>query len=113
MKFHHSLKVAQHVLTELLSNDEFMKLDGYIESYQNGREQGYAIVFYQPINFAVYICEERRSDNIAVYRGSYSMQSISEDAYKNCRTFEEGSYEEAADFIVEETKRFLLAKIGK
>lgn len=96
-----SLKAAEKVLQIILRNKLSKELDGTIESYQNGREQGY-IIWQPAINGkAFYIAQYRRSDNIVIYYGKYSMQSLSDEAYKNAKYFKYNEYRKAAKYILE------------
>lgn len=77
----------------------------YIESYQNGREQGFTIV--PGYNIGISVAENRNSDNIVVYVGKYVMQSISEDAWKNKRLFDYNDFYGAAKYIRETIKEII------
>ena len=74
-----------------------------IEAYQNGREQGYTInYFIRPMFFKVFfIAQQRNSDDIVVYYGNPSNQSVSEDTYKNSKYFSYQDYDGAAQYIVD------------
>lgn len=74
-----------------------------VEAYQNGREQGYTINYYiRPMFFkAFFIAQQRNSDDIVVYYGNPSNQSVSEDAYKNSKYFSYQDYDGAAQYIVD------------
>jgi len=103
--FARSLAVMHKLLaSEELQNHMTGEGSVYIEAYQNGREQG--ILVWDARNqrglnhIAYYVSEHRNSDSIVVYKGKYSMQSISEDAYKHINSFK--NPEEAADWIIDE-----------
>jgi myo-inositol-hexaphosphate 3-phosphohydrolase len=90
-----SLITAQTVVDLVLNNTDLKDVCGYVESYQNGREQG--LLIFNSQDNVYFICEHRNGDSPHVYNGSYSMQSISEDAYKNGHGF--WTCQEAADWI--------------
>lgn len=90
-------------------------IDGLIEAYQNGREHGH-IIFglstglgeeYRENATAFYICQARRSDKICIYKGKYTMQGISEEAYSNPKYFPFGEYNEAAEWLAIELQTML------
>ena len=100
-----SLATAQAVINLLNSGDKIVRLkkDWWIEAYQNGREQGFMITDISKV--AYYICEGRRSDSIYIYKGSYTMQSISEDAYQNANTFER-DFDKAVNWLTTELESY-------
>jgi len=69
----------------------------WVDAYQNGREQG--IIIWSG-DTAYYVSEHRNSDQMVVYTGKYSMQSISDDAYANKRFF--NSVEETVEWLATE-----------
>ena len=93
-----SVSLARSTAVVALLQTVNVVLDGTIEAYQNGREQGYAIVVDYDNCF--YICEHRNTDMICVYRGKMAMQGLSSDAYGNSKMF--ASSVDAATFIIEE-----------
>jgi hypothetical protein len=107
-----SLFTAEIVIN-ILMNDESLphqdivdKYDPYIESYQNGREQGFSISGldgFDSISFA----EHRNSDNIVVYFGKKTNQGLSDEAYANAKFFKYMEYHAAAEYI-----SMLIAKHG-
>lgn len=114
LRVNRSLEVAQRVLEAvnarletLTDGDEIDYITNHLrpvlESYQNGREQGYSIVVTLPGSRLVQISfsENRNSDDIVVYIGDYTTQGISENAYWGRRYFLAGCYDEAAGYIVE------------
>ncbi len=94
-----SLVTAETVVNMLQNYESFLhnfqekKIDIYIEAYQNGREQGLILwVHFRNIlnaskSIAYFICEHRNSDEITIYKGEYSMQSVSNDAYNHPNFF--------------------------
>ena len=101
-----SLVVAETVINLLINNEHLPHNEAegiyppYIESYQNGREQGLTVAGLGNM-MAIHVAEYRRSDNIVVYCGQMAHQGISDDAYANQKFFEPGEYEEAATYISE------------
>ena len=89
------LITAEHIINLVLNNTELAHSHGYVEAYQNGREQG--LLLYIEHDNCFYICEHRNSDYPVVYHGKYSLQSLSEDAYRNPHGFK--SCEDAARWI--------------
>lgn len=87
------------VLQVLEANDRIANNEKrwWIEAYQNGREQG--IIIWEP-SLAYYVAQHRNSDQIVVYKGSYNMQSISDDAYENKKFF--STIDDAVEWLVEE-----------
>jgi hypothetical protein len=62
----------------------------YVEVYQNGREQGFAIDAFGPNGNHIWVAwsECRNSDEIVVYSDNNNpMQSVSDAAYKRRQTF--------------------------
>jgi len=100
-----SLATAQAVINLLNCGDRItcLKKDWWIEAYQNGREQGFMITDISKV--AYYICKGRRTDAIYIYKGSYSMQSISEDAYENAHCFER-NFDQAVEWLTNELESF-------
>lgn len=74
-----------------------------IETYLNGREEGFAIcdkTYHKKVAFSEY----RNNDSIVVYFGetvNFSLQGNSPDekTYKNSKSFEYNQYLNAAEFI--------------
>jgi hypothetical protein len=98
-----SLIVSEAVINKLLNSEQFdhSKVDGLIECYQNGREHGH-VIWLTTKNVAYYICQARRSDDICIYKGSYAMQSISEDAYRHSNSFKYNDLDGAVDWLLTE-----------
>lgn len=90
-----SLMTAERVVDLVLNNTDLVDVWGYVEAYQNGREQG--LLIYFDGDKCLYICEHRNGDQPTVYCGRYSMQSLSDDAYSRVNTFV--SCEHAAKWI--------------
>lgn len=117
-----SLLAAERVIAELQNGEQIdnicdKSITAAIECYQNGREHGFIIWSFYGENYlnflknkAYYICEHRRSDEIVIYKGNYTMQSISDDAYKSPKSFAHNEFFEAAKWIAEDMqKEYLLA----
>lgn len=98
IKIQYSLVVAQKILDLIMADERAKELEAIVECYQNGREQGY-LIWNWKANKALYIAQQRNSDSIVVYLGSYSMQSISEDAYKNSKYFDCDDYAGVVNYI--------------
>ena len=73
-----------------------------VETYQNNREQGYTIHNYDDHDNTFYICVSRNSDRLTVYQGTYAMQGISEDAYKNSTGFKFDLHAVCAEYVIQE-----------
>ena len=107
IQFSPSVLVAQSVLailTNLLHQEKYTKEDGeskgYIQCYQNGREQGYSVTNATawPTK-SVTFCEDRRSDSIVVYLDSKANQGLDEEAYNDRRySFSYNEFYKAAEF---------------
>ena len=97
-----SLLVADNILSTIKTLwPETYILTVYIECYQNGREQGYSLIYYtdtsmQSISFSEY----RSSEEIVVYHGLHSMRGLSDNAYRNRKFFGFGHTKEAAEYIL-------------
>ncbi len=111
LRIHHSLRVAMRVIDAL--EEILEELDAppnlTLESYQNGREQGYAVMRDytkdSPKNAVsmIMIAQQRNSDSIVCYPEVYDpMQSISEEAYAHARYFSPGDYAGAARWICDQ-----------
>lgn len=113
-----SLVVAENIINLLQNTEHPSSLNGVsfsIESYQNGREQGFLLwAFYyenngniKPLNRNVnyYICQARKSDSICIYKGEYAMQSISDSAYKNPTYFDYENYSATVNWLIEDIQK--------
>lgn len=119
---HYANVVLEHVkdgLNNMLGDEPFYensKLDYVsIQSYQNGRENGYALSgsIYSDINsnFWIAFAENRNSDDIVVYFANYDpCQGLGSEyggdvIYKNRLFFSgEGMFEDAAKYILSAIK---------
>lgn len=102
LQINRSFVRAQHVVNLIMSCDEGRDIDGYIDAYQNGREQGYQIWGFEDeagCGRSFFIAEHRNVDDVVVYFGKFSMQGLSEDAYRHANFFK--TEEEAAKFIID------------
>lgn len=107
-KLDKATKVLRKVEKILSSLDE---MDGYsywLESYCNGREQGYCIHGGYTTEKQVCFSENRNSDDIVVYpKGKqherFSMQGNvpSEESYREAKYFRYDESDGAAEFIVQ------------
>lgn len=106
LMINNSFSIALSIMHMLLASEKLaFGLEGsssiWIEAYQNGREQGITIWDTRGSDAtAYYVAIARRSDQVVVYKGKYSMQSISDDAYMHQNYF--NTTEEAAQFIIEQ-----------
>jgi hypothetical protein len=100
-KAHGVLKSLEKLFDEDLRLMVMHDAQFLVEAYQNGREQGYSILCFYPKGESkcFYIAQSRGSDSIVVYYGSGSNQSISPDAYRNGKYFDEAAFDEAAGYI--------------
>lgn len=97
-----SLLQAEKVLELIMNDPRSQELEAIVEAYQNGREQGFLVRdIKSKESKAFYICTARTSDQIVIYHGSYSMQSISEDAYRNRKYFDPDNFEDAVNYILD------------
>lgn len=124
-----SLLAAERVIAELQNSEQIdnicdKSITASIECYQNGREHGFILwAFFANDkngkymtflnNKAYYICQHRNSDSIRIYKGKYSMQSVSEDAYSNSKTFDFNDFFEAAQWIAEDIQKEYLSELNK
>ncbi len=102
--YNKGILMAQLVLNQLqlIIERENIKKDYYVESYQNCREQGFAIMLEQNLfEKTIYITKQRNTDKLALYIGSYTFQGLSNDAYQDKHEFEDGEEYKAAKFILE------------
>jgi len=72
----------------------------YIEAYQNGREQGFLVSTFLPHKPTYFVAQQRNSDRLIIYKGSYAFQGLSEDAYKNYQEF--NTADETGDWLIED-----------
>ena len=124
-----SLLTAERVIAELQNSEQIdnicdKSITASIECYQNGREHGFILWAFWATNKegklisflnnkAYYICQHRNSDSIRIYKGKYSMQSISDDAYSNSKTFDFNEFVEAATWIAEDIQKEYLSELNK
>lgn len=115
LRMHENLRVASKVLS-LVNKIGVARLNGddcWIESYSNGREQGYAIkVWPRHASFATWLCfsEFRCSDDIVVYEGPhFSVQGNipTQQAKDAAKFFPHDKQEKAAAYIVKRIKALL------
>ena len=91
------------------------KINGYLECFNNCREQGYVLTVYstdygckdRPCDLRIWVCEDRHSDNILVIwddnrRKPEAVSAVyGEEAYaKNSRHFSYDEFFAAAKYIV-------------
>ena len=90
-----SLVTAEAIVNIVVNNTDFQHVNGFIESFQNGREQGFLIYLSHDVTY--FICEGRNSGLPVIFKGEYSMQGLSENAYRHVNSF--NTVEEAADWL--------------
>ena len=110
LKLSENLKVAQKVLAavnKILREKKIKTEYSRVETYCNGREQGYCIRVFGTSTWGVSISfsEYRSSDAIVVYSSEehyFSMQGNvpDDEAYKNAKFFYGGEFDKAAKHIV-------------
>ena len=83
------------IIAKILQNDEHLPhnteagekyWDPYMQSYQNGREQGLTIAGLDNM-MVISFAEHRNSDSIVVYCGMTANQGLSDEAWKNSKMF--------------------------
>ena len=99
---------------DMEATDNYVKIDGYLENFVNGHEEGYVLAVSSSDyenknrtkeNLYVWACEARNSDDIVVmWQTEYpeaNNNMCNEDTYKNRRKhFKYNETFEAARFIV-------------
>ena len=112
---HSSLLVADKVLASVrkrLAEITLKDVNVALQSYQNGREQGHALVaWHTPTVMYRWIafCETWVSDKIVVYVDvTNPQQGVSDYAYDNANYFSPDYIDSAVDYIVEQISRLQL-----
>lgn len=100
-----SLLDSEDVLNKLSNDHRTKDIDCFVECYQNGREQGF-LLFNFKNGKTIYFANHRNSDQIRIYVGDYSMQSISDDAYRNSYTSK--NHLEAVEYIIKKMQELKL-----
>lgn len=127
-----TIKVSERVFDlvcedlDLEATENYVKISGYLECFNNCREQGYVLHvssndWDDPArtkeDFFVWACEARSSDEIMViwstkYPADRGM--FSEEDWKEHRTyFHYNELQKAADFIIEKVKEFFKKEFTK
>lgn len=107
IKLIESLVVSNTILNILINDSRFNELGGYIELFENCREQGYKVVLnknhvYLTICFSL----NRNSDNIVVYFSNrYEGSNYSNDFWNNSKYFNYDEYVAVVDYIYELTAK--------
>lgn len=98
INFHHGLNLAMAVyhLYAVIA-EEFQKTI-LVEAYQNGREQGLAF-WNLDANKAVYVSNDRHSDQLVIYTGSISMQGLTDELYATKKYFT--NVQNVVDYLLE------------
>ncbi len=76
-----SLIIADHVLNLIINDDRSVNFNGFVKTFNNGREQGYTIFSGRNYsnNQAIAFAQDRNSDMIVVFRG------LDDAGYPTCR----------------------------
>ena len=113
MNIHNKRQMADDVLAYVTKSLAAVDVDLTLQSYQNGREQGHALVFYGGAIPSVHLItwigfsECRNSDDVVVYVDKQDpMQSISDDSYAKRRLFD--TPQKAGDYIIETILNLLM-----
>lgn len=98
-----SLVVSNTILNILINDSRFTELDGYIELFENCREQGYKLVLYKNIaTLTICFSQDRNSDNIVVYfSNQYERNPYSDIFWNNAKYFNYDQYHAAIYYIYE------------
>lgn len=113
---HNSLVVADTLLNYLMNDEEAPRVDGTVRTFENCREQGYAIdidtAFDKQFEYPfprVTFAENRNSDQIVVYIGPPEggpNTDLSEKAYRNAKYFHPEDYYKATRYIFETLAKY-------
>jgi len=104
-----SLKVASKILLELQNDERSGKVDAYVMTYDNGREQGYRLNVSREkdsVTLTVAFAENRGSDEIVVYN-SIGFIKISNEFYESRKFFNYNCIDEAVDYIFSVVYKFV------
>lgn len=101
----HKLSVANKVLNAISRLSKGHKF--ILETYSNGREQGYALLIDKTYSKKVAFSESRGSDHIVVFFGNsddfdFIGNVPSYNVYKTAKFFSPYETEKAANFIIEQ-----------
>ena len=101
MKVYNKREMADEVLAHISKALATVDVEITLESYQNGREQGHAVIHYDDFRpLWLGFSENRNSDDVVVYEADHDpMQSVSEEAWKKAKFFK--TPEKAGEYIVE------------
>lgn len=118
-----SIKVSERVFDlvceelDLLASEYNKKIWGYLQTFNNCREQGFYLTIesadyknenHTKENMFVWACECRNSDEIMVvisYKYPTNKGMFDEEAYENRRYFGYGELQPSADYILREIKK--------
>ena len=102
---------AKQFLAPLL--EDGVNLSGYLQTFTNGREQGYYLTVYNRDNYnkpdlLIWAYQNRSSDDIMVVEmtGFAVDGNFSEEAYNNKKQFKFKEEALAAEYIVERIKEY-------
>lgn len=98
------ISVAQTVLNLLLANEEIHQVEGHVEMFENCREQGYKLCFYDNKVRTVAFSEHRSSDDIVVYTStqheSGGVFGYSDEFWEGSKYFRYNEFHEAVSYII-------------
>lgn len=85
------------------------KLDGYYETFNNNREQGYVLSIHKDSgDFIIWACESRNSDDIMIVIGNEkninSVSMFDDDTYQKAHYFHYHDYDSAVDYVYKQLR---------
>ncbi|AXQ67650.1 hypothetical protein KIOSHI_167 [Bacillus phage Kioshi] len=99
------ISVAQSILNLVLAREEVHHIDGHVDTFCNGREQGFTLCFFQGSVRAISFSEHRNTDCIVVYHSSEhesgGVFGYSDQFWDSRRLFDYGDYVGAVNYILE------------
>jgi hypothetical protein len=127
-----SIKVSERVFDlvceelDLCATEYNKKIWGYLQTFNNCREQGYYLTISSIADFNdkqrtkedmyVWACECRNSDEIMIvisYKHPRINGMFDEEAYENRRFFGYDELQPSADFIINQVKKHFAYEMGK
>ncbi|AMO25942.1 hypothetical protein Thu_169 [Bacillus phage Thurquoise] len=98
------ISVAQTVLNLVLASEEIHWVEGHVEMFENCREQGYKLCFYQGNVRTIAFSEHRSSDDIVVYSStqheSGGVFGYSDEFWECGKHFRYNEFHEAVKHII-------------
>lgn len=105
-----SIKISENFFNALEDKLKDVSLDGYYDTFNNCREQGYVLQLYDRSDntLNIWASESRNSDNIMIVTGTNKDIDInkmfSENAYKNAKYFKCDDYGSAVDYAIKKMR---------